>query len=361
MTIKEACEKRQQAVEVLGNIALVRSKLIGKPLTAELFAELNGDNYALETLLKRDVFADFSDANQMATLRRDILAAMESEEIECNKLISAALECFRTDLIEACNKYDAHADKVLAERATIKDKVKELSEDALNKFLLAKTDFLCFTFSNAEAICEYIAEFGRFLDSEDCKLKLLVDISTRQGGDMTETDNQFLDKLNSVLRELSNKQRSFIWHAIDDRIEGAQVQRLGFDAKKLATIADKLTKAENVFYKTVRAFREALGHEATPVDDVAIVNSKFDETMWNITGFIDTMGRARSYLSDQISLMVKLLVSVTVAEPPPASEDTDDDQGDKKDDESAPELNQEDEPKESGEVPTATLGQGPRW
>lgn len=356
MTIKEACEKRQAAVEVLGNISLVRSKLIGKPLTSELFTELNGDNSALETLLKRDVFADFSNAAEVAELRREILSAMESEEIECQNIIQAALESFRTNLIETCDKYDALADKVLAERLSIKDKASELSEDVQNKFALAKADFLCFTYTNAVALIEYIAEFGRFLDSDDCKLKLLVDLSTRQGGDMTDTDKAFLDKLNNVLYSLSDKQRSFIWHAIDDRISGAAIQRLGFDVKKLIEISTKLTKAEAIFYKTVRAFREALGHETTPVDDVAIVNSKFDDTMWNIVGFIRTMTEARAYLSDQISLMIKLLISVSVAEPtPPAKKEEDEnpenpeEEGGKKEDQPEP------------EPPTASLGVKPKW
>ena len=313
MNNQEALQMKIAATNCFADLEAARRKLTGVPLTNELFNEVNGVERGLEHLLGRDVILP-TDTNEIVALRNEIFAAIEAEQIKCGEAARAALECLGEDLLETIQQYDARATQDTDIRAKIKNAVADLSKDAANAFKAAKCDFSCFSNADVLEIIEMMKDTTKFLKSDTVNKSRIQDLMAKQGQEMTEEDNQFLDDLKKIFNSTVASDQNYdkLWSIRNNALVGAKVEALGFDPKTFVSTSEAFAKAEVQFIAAVRVLKEILDDRPLTTDSVVIKNDKFDSSLWGLTGWCSSMGRIRVKINEQFSLMLGLLETTSV-------------------------------------------------
>lgn len=321
MNLIEAFKLKTEAVEVFASLADARRKLIGSPLTNELFNELNGEDGGLEALVGHSILIN-DDVAEMTALRNEIFDAIESEEINCGNSIRAALECLSEDLVQAVQTYDARFSNDAETRLKLKDALAALSKDAANTFLTSKCDFTCYAHTDILEFVELFKDTAKFLNSDVVNKNRIQDLMSKQGVDMTDDDREFLHQIreifNTTLSTEDNESKLFRMRT--DRLTGATVQALGFDIKTLVDTVDTFAKSEEKLIASVRVLREILAERPLTTDGVAIKNRDFDEAFWGMCWWIHTLCRVRADINDQFSLMLGMVETASASSTPTKKE-----------------------------------------
>lgn len=324
MDSKKATSLLEAAVETFNCLGEARRKLTGVELTSELFDEINGAERGLENLLGKPITIDFSSASEIAQLKQEIFAAIESEEVECGKQIHAALEYFCEDLTRIMQDYNAYSEENVELRNKLEQKLKALTKDGVDHLNKMRLDFECFAYAHALEIPELMNDLTKFFGSETCNLHKLAAISIKNGPDMTEEESEFLDLLKKVF---SDDVRNKGWDKLDvlwgDRLTNAKFETLGYTTKNLVEVAKALTKAENTFYKTTRKIRETLCHETSTTEELATKNTKYWKTMNCLIWYARDVSAVAKALAEQLALMSKI-IDVAANPPEPEPKNTDD-------------------------------------
>lgn len=310
LTKKTARERIEASADVLQNISLCRAQLSKHDLTRELFDELNGEDRGLETMLGHVIVCDFEDLNARYALRKEIIDGLQKVEDKISVDVRAALECYVHDLVSTVQEFDASHEEMSNIRTKLIGKINMMSDDEKKANLTKKCDFECFTFQAAKDVCDAMAAIGHYLETKEVDVEKLKELACKQGGDMTDADNEFLNKLEKTLKAESLP-RTFLCHAPEDRVTGATLEALGFDCDKIAVLAKNLSKAEEMFFTTVRAMREALCHPCDTTSEVAVRNTRFWDVMDDLGSMIAKAEVCRRLLAEQLSLFLKLVLDIT--------------------------------------------------
>ena len=310
-------EKLANIGEVFANITTARRALMSKPFDEALFNELNGDDRGLETLLGRDVMVDFDNAGEVAQLKADIFASLETAEINLGQEAKAALECFCEDLVNIMSKYDAYSTQNADIRTKLVDKLKQFTtKDAKQSLAELKIDAPCFGYTHAIGILEMMTQLVDFFASDTFNLRRMDEISRKQGLDMLQEDKEFLDTLTKVfksdIRDPGWKKMDVLW---GDRLTNASIETLGYDAKKIGEVCKELTRVENSFYKTVRNVRETLCHETETTDEVTVKNTEFYNAVSCVIWFAREVASLGTALAEQIAVMLTHIDTLSTTPP----------------------------------------------
>jgi len=316
MNLQESLQLKLAATDCFADLETARRKLTGVPLTDELFNEINGVERGLEHLLGRDVILP-TDTSEVVALRNEIFAAIEAEQIKCGDTIRAALESLSEDLLQTIQQYDARATQDTDVRAKIKNASADLSKDAGKAFCATKCEFSCFSNADILEVVEMMKDTTKFLKSDVVNQSRIQDLMSKQGHDMTEEDNQFLEDLRKIFNSTVATDQNYdkLWNIRGNALVGATVEALGFCPKTIVTTSEAFAKAENQFISAVRVLKEILDDRPTTTDSVAIKNEKFDSSLWSLVGWCGSMGRMRVQINEQFSLMLGLLETASTPQP----------------------------------------------
>lgn len=302
---KEISAKLTELGEVFNNITTARRMLYSKPLDRQLFDELNGEDCGLESLLGHDVFVDFDNAAEVAKLKTEIHAALETTEISLGEEYRAALECFCEDLTTIMTQYDAYSTQNADVREKLIEKLKTFTtKDSQKSLADLKIDAQCFGYTHAHEIIVLMAEITKFfVDNGAFNIRRLEDISRKNGIDMLEEDKEFLDTLTKVFksdyRDPGWKKMDVVW---GDRLTNATLGALGYDSKKIREMCKLLTKTENEFYKTVRDIRETLCQETDTTDACCTKNTEFYSAVDSVIWYAHECANLGRALSEQLAI-----------------------------------------------------------
>ena len=112
-----------ECAEVYGNCGLVRKKLLGNELTAELFDFLNSKDEGetqggLDCMLGRVVIPS-QDPSENRELKAEILGLIEKSFDASVTEMTSALECYCEDLVRVVTDYDAYVE----ENSSLREKI----------------------------------------------------------------------------------------------------------------------------------------------------------------------------------------------------------------------------------------------
>ncbi len=302
MTLKEAREQIDMLAETFESCSIARRKLAGHALTVELFDEINGPERGLENLIGDSVYLPELTAEEVLKLKGRILNALTDSEIDIGKKMHAALECYCDPLITAMQTFDANYENNAKLKGDLLEKLKGLADDGVTTFFSNKCDFFVYQYSQAIEACNIIKKFGDFLDSKNCNLGRIAQLSTMQGGEMSDDDKQFLKEMREAFKAGEFYE---IWKLSDDRLTGASLTDCGYDVDKLIELVETLFKVETTFFATVRKFKEALVKDTETSDKVCVKNCEFYNAIDSVLWFCDTVCTVRRQLWEQLSMIDK--------------------------------------------------------
>ena len=344
MTLKEAREQIDMLAETFESCSIARRKLAGHALTVELFDEINGPERGLENLIGDSVYLPELTAEEVLKLKGRILDALTDSEIDIGKKMHAALECYCDPLITAMQTFDANYENNAKLKGDLVEKLKGLADDGVTTFFSNKCDFFVYQYTQAIEACNIIKKFGDFLDSKNCNLGRIAQLSTMQGGEMSDDDKQFLKEMREAFKAGEFYE---IWKLSDDRLTGASLTDCGYDVDKLVELVETLFKVETTFFATVRKFKEALVKDTETSDKVCVKNCEFYNAIDSVLWFCDTVCTVRRQLWEQLSMIDKQFsVQAPAKKEEPAPEKKDDTQ------QQEPEKKEDTQNKETTEIPS---------
>lgn len=319
--IKEAADRMAQILECVDAVANARKILAEKSMDYKTFGLLNVDG-SMETLLGKTVTCfDFETPEECAKMRIDITNAL-LEVMKTNASdMRAALECFVTDLSDSLQAYDAHADECVKTRAELIEAIGRMDSAAKDKLAETVMEFESFSYHNALEVCEALIEIAGFIDDQ-CDKEILETIASCNGADMSEDQKEYLVKFSEKVAEGRFAKEDWFDVAMNDRIGGVTLEKLGFDAAKLIEVAKKLTKAEGIFIKAVRSLKEVIVRDTSTDEEVVVKNVQFWDVMGKFTHLVYDGSKCRNYLSEQLNLAAKQ-ISLISSEVPKSPEEPD--------------------------------------
>lgn len=286
-------QNRADAVACLKDIRTLRARLFKEKFTAELFNEINDPDYALEGLIGHSVALGVLDEQGLLDLRREIMSALNVQELE-------ALDTIREDLRMILNP----ATEALAPVATTKFGLKllHMTDEKFNEIVDAKP---LISQDDTKTIMSYMTEFCSRMSAVSASVIRLID----EGGDDPEEIPAPDKQLPDITREIEDAKATVDemfadWdpEALKDikSEENLKPGDNGFTKENIKTTYNEFMDASNAFEKEVTDFINLFALDTAVADVHARASVAATESFQKIVDKIKAVDQARRRAADSL-------------------------------------------------------------